>query len=45
MATLFAHVHRMYRVSVINHSMGVPYLSFQEGRAIYRKFKALKSGS
>lgn len=43
MATLFAHVHSMYRVSVINHSMGVPYLSFQEGRAIYRKFKALKS--
>ena len=43
MATLFAHVHRMYRVSVINHSKGVPYLSFQEGRAIYRKFKALKS--
>jgi hypothetical protein len=43
MATLFAHVHRMYRVSAINHSMGVPYLSFQEGRAIYRKFKALKN--
>lgn len=45
MATLFAHVHSMYRISVINHSMGVPYLSFQEGRAIYRKFKALKAGS
>ena len=45
MATLFAHVHSMYRISAINHSMGVPYLSFQEGRAIYRKFKALKSGS
>jgi hypothetical protein len=45
MGTLFAHVHNMYRISVINHSMGVPYLSFQEGRAIYRKFKALKSGS
>ena len=45
MATLFAHVHSMYRVSVINHSMGVPYLSFQEGRAIYRKFKALKAGA
>lgn len=42
MATLFAHVHSMYRISAINHSMGVPYLSFQEGRAIYRKFKALK---
>jgi len=45
MGTLFAHVHNMYRVSAINHSMGVPYLSFHEGRAIYRKFKALKSGS
>ena len=45
MATLFAHVHNMYRISVINHSMGVPYLSFQEGRAIYRRFKALKTGS
>ncbi|HEX8061303.1 MAG TPA: hypothetical protein VF473_10230, partial [Cyclobacteriaceae bacterium] len=45
MATLFAHVHRMYRVSVINHSKGVPYLSFQEGRAIYRKFKAIKAAS
>jgi hypothetical protein len=45
LATLFAHVHNMYRVSAINHSRGVPYLSFQEGRAIYRRFKALKSGS
>jgi hypothetical protein len=44
MATLFAHVHSMYRVSAINHSKGVPYLSFQEGRAIYRKFKALTRG-
>ncbi|HMJ69510.1 MAG TPA: hypothetical protein VK508_11460 [Cyclobacteriaceae bacterium] len=45
LGTLFVHVHNMYRVSAINHSMGVPYLSFQEGRAIYRKFKALKSGT
>ncbi len=45
LATLFVHVHDMYRVSVINHSRGVPYLSFQEGRSIYKKFKALKSGS
>jgi hypothetical protein len=45
MATLFAHVHNMYRISSINHSMGVPYLSFQEGRAIYRKFKALKTSA
>lgn len=45
MATLFAHVHSMYRVSAINHSKGVPYLSFKEGRAIYKNFKALKSAS
>jgi hypothetical protein len=45
LGTLFVHVHDMYRISAINHSMGVPYLSFQEGRAIYRKFKALKSGT
>ena len=45
LVTLFAHVHNMYRISVINHSMGVPYLSFNEGRAIYQRFKALKSGS
>lgn len=43
--TLFSHVHNMYRISVINHSMGVPYLSFNEGRAIYQRFKSLKSGS
>jgi hypothetical protein len=43
--TLFVHVHDMYLVSTINHSMGVPYLSFREGRAIYRKFKALKSAT
>ncbi len=43
LTTLFAHVHNMYRISVINHSMGVPYLSFKEGRAIYNRFKALKS--
>jgi len=45
MGTLFGHVHNMYRISAINHSMGVPYLSFREGRAIYRRFKALKSGT
>ena len=45
LVTLFGHVHNMYRISVINHSKGVPYLSFQEGRAIYQKFKALRQGS
>jgi hypothetical protein len=36
LGTLFVHVHNMYRISAINHSMGVPYLSLWEGRAIYR---------
>ncbi len=44
LATLFRHVHDMYRISVINHERGVPYLSFREGRAIYRKFRALQAG-
>lgn len=43
--TLFVHVSNLYRISVINHSKGVPYLSFSEGRAIYKKFKALKSAA
>lgn len=45
LATLFKHVDDMYRISVINHKRGVPYLSFREGRAIYRKFRALQSGT
>ena len=39
---LILHWKNMYRVSVENHKRGVPYLSLKEGRAIYRKFKALK---
>jgi hypothetical protein len=45
MADLFTHVRLMYQISVANHKRGVPYLSFAEGRAIYRKFRALRSGS
>jgi hypothetical protein len=44
MADLFAHVRCMYRISVANHQLGVPYLSFAEGKNIYQKFKALRSG-
>lgn len=43
MGVLFSHVRRMYLVSKANHERGVPYLPFREGRAIYRKFKALKN--
>ncbi len=39
---LIIHWKNMYRVSLENHKRGVPYLSLKEGRAIYRKFKALK---
>lgn len=44
MIELFAHVRRMYLISVANHKRGVPYLSFGEGRSIYQKFRALRTG-
>ena len=40
---LVTHWKNLYRVSKENHRRGVPYLSFHEGRMIYRKFKALKT--
>ena len=40
---LLMHWQNMYRVSVENHARGVPYLTLKEGRAIYKKVKALKS--
>jgi hypothetical protein len=43
MGVLFRHFQDMYQVSVANHKRGIPYVSFKEGMAIYRKFKALKS--
>jgi len=39
---LITHWQNLYRVSRENHQRGVAYLSFQEGRLIYKKFKALK---
>jgi hypothetical protein len=45
MSDLFRHVRIMYEISVANHKRGVPYLSFSEGRAIYRRFKTLRSGN
>lgn len=39
---LITHWKNMYRVSVENHARGVPYLTLQEGRAIYKKVKTLK---
>jgi len=40
---LITHWQNLYRVSKENHQRGVSYLSFQEGRLIYKKFKALKA--
>ena len=38
---LFQHWSDIYRVSVQNHKMGVPYISFREARAIHKQFSAL----
>ncbi len=40
---LIVHWQNLYRVSRENHQRGIPYLSFQEGKLIYRKFKAAKA--
>ena len=40
---LITYWKNMYRISKENHKRGVAYISFREGRAIYRKFKALKA--
>jgi hypothetical protein len=39
---LIRHWQQMYRVSVENHQRGVPYLSFAEGKRIYRQFRSLQ---
>jgi hypothetical protein len=36
---LITHWNNMYRISKENHALGVPYLSFKEGREIYKRFK------
>ncbi len=40
---LITHWRNLYRVSRENHERGIPYLSYQEAKVIYRKVKALKS--
>jgi hypothetical protein len=40
---LFTHWRNLYVISTQNHSRGVPYISFREGSAIYKRFKALRS--
>lgn len=40
---LVQHWRNMYAISKQNHNAGIPYLSFAEGRKIYRAFKAAQS--
>lgn len=40
---LFRHWSDIYRISAANHARGVPYVSFREGRSIYKRFKSLTS--
>jgi hypothetical protein len=37
-ADLIVHGKNLYAISKANHQRGIPYLSFREGRDIYRKF-------
>ncbi len=40
---LFTHWNNIYRISEENYRRGIPYISFREGKAHYKKFKALTS--
>jgi len=40
---LFVHWATIYRISQENYKKGIPYISFREGIAHYKKFKALTS--
>jgi len=41
---LHTHWKNLYEISSTNHKRGVPYLTFQEGRQIFRRFKSLRTG-
>ena len=41
LGVLFQHWNYIYRISTQNHALGVPYISFAEGRDTYRKHKSL----
>lgn len=43
MRALFRHWKAIYQISVANHRLGVPYLSFGKGWRIFRDFKNLSS--
>jgi hypothetical protein len=40
---LHRHWKNLYQISAINHSRGAAYLSFREGREIFKRFRALKT--
>ncbi len=40
---LFVHWTTIYRISLENYKRGIPYISYREGKAHYKKFKALTS--
>ena len=40
---LHTHWRNLYTISSTNHKRGVPYLTFHEGRQIFRRFKSLKT--
>ena len=39
---LLTHWKNLYEISLQNHKRGIPYITFNEGKTIYRKFKAIK---
>jgi len=43
LGVLHTHWRNLYKISKLNHKKGTPYLSFREGREIFKRFKSLKS--
>jgi len=41
LGVLFQHWNYIYRISTQNHALGVPYISFAEGRDNYRRHKSM----
>ena len=43
MRDLISHWQNLYRISRENHERGVAYISFSEGRSVYKRFSALRA--
>jgi len=41
LGVLFRHWQNIYRISKENHALGAPYISFHEGKSLYKKFRTL----